>query len=134
VSKGDRKAADEQMLRAFLDAFNRHDLDDIMSYFTEDCKFDMPRGPKPFGTRYRGKAGVREGLASRFSGIPDVHYGDDRHFVSRSGDRGVSEWLLTGTATNGERIEVRGCDLFEFHEDGKIKVKDSYWKIVQPKS
>ena len=127
------KAVDESTLRAFLDAFNRHDLDDIMSYFTEDCRFDMPRGPHPFGTRYEGKAGVREGLASRFTGIPDVHYGDDRHFVSRSGDCGVSEWLLTGTATTGERVEVRGCDLFEF-EGGKIRVKDSYWKIVRPPS
>ena len=134
MDKTYRKAVDEPMLRAFLGAFNRHDLDDIMSYFTEDCRFDMPRGPNPFGIRYRGKAEVREGLASRFSGIPDVHYGDDRHFISRSGDRGVSEWLLTGTATTGERIEVRGCDLFEFAADGKIKVKDSYWKIVQPKS
>ncbi|HUI23652.1 MAG TPA: nuclear transport factor 2 family protein [Nitrososphaerales archaeon] len=132
--KAARKPADEGMLRAFLDAFNRHDLDDIMSYFTEDCTFDMPKGSNPFGTRYQGKEGVREGLASRFSGIPDVHYGDDRHFVSESGDRGVSEWLLSGTATTGERIEVRGCDLFEFGEDGKIKVKDSYWKIVQPRS
>lgn len=134
MDKTGKNAADEPTLRAFLDAFNRHDLDDIMSYFTEDCTFDMPKGPNPFGTRYRGKEGVREGLASRFSGIPDVHYGDDRHFVSRTGDRGVSEWLLTGTATTGERIEVRGCDLFEFAEDGKIRVKDSYWKIVQPKS
>ena len=134
MDKTGKKAADEPMLRAFLDAFNRHDLDDIMSYFTEDCTFDMPKGPNPFGTRYQGKEGVREGLASRFSGIPDVHYGDDRHFVSRTGDRGVSEWLLTGMATTGERIEVRGCDLFEFSENGKIRVKDSYWKIVQPKS
>ena len=134
MNKVGRKSVDEPMLRAFLDAFNRHDLDDIMSYFTEDCTFDMPKGTNPFGTRYRGKTGVREGLASRFSGIPDVHYGDDRHFLSKSGDRGVSEWLLTGTATTGERIEVRGCDLFEFGKDGKIKVKDSYWKIVQHKS
>lgn len=132
--KAGRKAVDEVRLRAFLDAFNRHDLDDIMSYFTEDCIFDMPKGPNPFGTRYRGKEEVRRGLASRFSGIPDVHYGDDRHFVSLRGDRGASEWLLTGTATTGERIEVRGCDLFDFGEDGKIKVKDSYWKIVQPKT
>jgi hypothetical protein len=93
----------------------------------------MPKGPSPFGLRYQGKVGVREGLASRFSGIPDVHYGDDRHFVSKTRDRGVSEWLLTGTTTSGERIEVRGCDLFEFSTDGKIKRKDSYWKIVQPK-
>lgn len=92
----------------------------------------MPRGPYPFGQRFQGKLAVREGLATRFKGIPDVHYGDDRHFLSASGHRGVSEWLLTGTNTSGERIEVRGCDLFEFNEEeGKIKRKDSYWKIVQ---
>ena len=122
----------EVTLKLVLDAFNRHDLDAIMSFFTEDCSFDMPRGPHSFGLRYRGKSAVREGLGSRFSGIPDVHYGDDRHFVSKSGDRGVSEWLLTGTSISGERIEVRGCDLFEFSRDGKIRRKDSYWKIVHP--
>ncbi len=44
----------------------------------------------------------------------------------------MSEWLLTGTSVAGDRIEVRGCDLFEFSKDGKIRRKDSYWKIVQP--
>lgn len=69
---------------------------------------------------------MREGLASRFTGIPNVHYGDDGHFVA--GDRGVSEWTLTGTTTDGERIEVRGCDLWTFR-DGLISRKDSFWKI-----
>ncbi len=118
-------------LKTVLEAFNRHDLDAIMTFFTEDCSLDMPRGPNPFGQRYSGRSAVRQGLASRFKGIPDVHYGDDRHFVSAFGDRGVSEWLLIGTSTSGERIEVRGCDLFELSKDGKIKRKDSYWKIVQ---
>ena len=48
-----------------------------------------------------------------------------------SGDRGCSEWLLTGTTTQGEPVEVRGCDLFEFRGD-KIARKDSYWKLVEP--
>ena len=30
---------------------------------------------------------------------------------------------------NGELIEVRGCDLFEF-ADGRISRKDSYWKLI----
>jgi hypothetical protein len=64
----------------------------------------------------------------RFAGLPDVHYGDDRHWVS--GDRGCSEWLLTGTTAQGDRVEVRGCDLFEFRGD-KIARKDSYWKLVE---
>ena len=111
-----------------LDAFNRHDLDAIMEYFSEDCSFDFPRGPEPWGQRFIGKEQVREALAGRFKGIPDVHYGDDRHWVA--GDRGVSEWTLTGTTTSGVRVNVRGCDLWEF-SNGKIARKDSYWKIVE---
>lgn len=119
---------DERRLREFLEAFNRHDLDAIMSFFSEDCVFDMPRGPAPGGAHAEGKDAVRALLATRFAGIPDVHYGDDRHFVA--GDRGASEWLLTGTTAAGTRIAVRGCDLFEF--DGElIRRKDSYWKIVE---
>ena len=119
---------EERTLKRFLEAFNRHDLDAIMSFFTDDCVFNMPRDPKPEGRTAAGKEAVRSLLATRFEGIPDVHYGDDRHFVV--GDRGVSEWLLTGTNRAGERVEVRGCDLFELRGD-KISRKDSYWKIVE---
>lgn len=116
-----------ETLERVLEAFNRHDLDAIMAFFAEDAVFESPRGAEPFGTRYTGKAAVREGLAGRFSGIPDVRYSEDQHWVS--GDRGCSEWLLTGTSTTGEWIAVRGCDLWEFR-DGLIVRKDSYWKIV----
>ena len=114
-------------LEALLDAFNAHDVDAILAFFTEDCVFDMPRGPAPGGRRLVGKEQVRSGIQSRFDGIPDVHYGDDRHFTC--GDRGVSEWTIRGTQATGEPIEVRGCDLFEF-ADGRISRKDSFWKIV----
>src|ERR1700681_2305045 len=111
----------EDTLKSFLDAFNRHDLTDIMSFFGKQPVFDMPRGPQPWGARAEGTAEVRALLATRFEGIPDVHYSEDSHFVC--GDRGVSEWLLTGTTRDGKPIRVRGCDLFEFTA-GKIRKKD----------
>ena len=118
----------EQLLKDFLDAFNRHDLDAIMGFFAEECVFYMPRGAGPRGDSFTGKTEVRAGLAKRFEGIPDVHYGEDKHWVC--GDRfGVSEWTLTGTSTSGEGIEVRGVDLLEFAH-GKITRKDSFWKII----
>ncbi len=115
-------------MKRLLEAFNLHDLDSIMEFFADDAVFEMPRGPDPWGKRFVGKSQVREGLATRFAGIPDVHYGNDRHWVC--GDRGCSEWMLTGTTTAGVKVEVRGCDLFEFRGD-KITRKDSYWKIVE---
>jgi ketosteroid isomerase-like protein len=121
------QAVTVETLEQVLAAFNRHDLDAIMAFFAEDAVLEAPRGSDPWGNRFVGKAAVREGLAGRFAGIPDVRYSEDRHWVC--GDRGVSEWLLTGTPTAGERIAVRGCDLWEFR-DGLIARKDSYWKIV----
>jgi len=125
----ERNAVTVEVLRDLLAAFNAHDLDRIMTFFAEDCSFDMPRGPQPFGTRYVGKAQVRAGLASRLSGLPDVHYGDDEHWVC--GDQAVSRWVLTGTTPDGRSLNVRGCDLWEFR-DGACVRKDSYWKIVEP--
>jgi ketosteroid isomerase-like protein len=114
-------------LQEIMGAFNSHDVDAVMAFFADDATMEMPRGADPWGARFVGKAAVREGIAARFAGLPDVHYAEDRHFVC--GDRGVSEWLLTGTTTAGERIAVRGCDLWEFR-DGLVVRKDSYWKIV----
>jgi len=116
-----------ELLKGFLEAFNLHDLDTIMGYFADDCILYMPRGAKPRGDRYVGKDEVRTGLTKRFEGIPDVHYGDDKHWICE--DFGVSEWTLTGTTTSGKRIEVRGVDLLEFSQ-GKITRKDSFWKIL----
>lgn len=116
-----------EALREVLDAFNRHDLDAIMSHFAEDCVFDSPRGPDSWGRRFVGKAEVRRGLAARFEGIPDVHYGDDDHFAC--GDRGVSEWTITGKTIDGVTVDVRGCDIWTFDAGGLIARKDSFWKI-----
>ena len=117
-----------ETLKQFLEAFNRHDLDAIMAFFAEDCSMDAPRGSSPWGRRFTGKPQIREGIAGRFKGLPDVHYGDDRHWVC--GNMGFSEWTLTGTSPLGERVEVRGTDHLEFR-DGKIIRKDSFWKIVE---
>jgi ketosteroid isomerase-like protein len=115
-----------ETLKAILNASNAHDLDRIMNFFSEDCVLEMSRGPDPWGSRWIGAAAVREALRSRFTGIPNVHYGDATHIVA--GEIGISQWTLSGTRTDGERIEVRGCDFYTFRGD-KIVKKDSFWKI-----
>ena len=117
-------------LGALCDAFNAHDLDRIMALFAEDCVLEMPRGSDPWGSRFEGAAAVREALATRFAGLPDVHYGDAEHFVDPAAATGISKWTLTGTAGDGTRTEVRGCDFYTFRH-GKVVGKDSYWKIVE---
>jgi ketosteroid isomerase-like protein len=119
-----------QTLERICDAFNAHDLDRIMSFFTDDCVLEMPRGNQPWGARFEGRENVRKALAGRFEGLPDVHYGDGQHFVDDATNSGMSKWTLTGTRRDGQWIEVWGCDFYTFR-DGKVTRKDSYWKIVE---
>jgi ketosteroid isomerase-like protein len=117
-------------LVALCAAFNAHDLDRIMAFFADDCVLDMPRGNQPWGSRFEGRAQVRSALAERFEGLPDVHYGDEEHFVDEERCTGMSKWTLTGTTPHGEIRNVRGCDFYTFRE-GRVIAKDSYWKIVE---
>jgi steroid delta-isomerase-like uncharacterized protein len=118
-----------EVLQAFADAWNRHDVDALMSFMTEDCVFEASAGPDVCGTRYVGREAVRAGFAEVWGTFPDAHWGNVRHFVR--GDRGVSEWTFTGTRADGTRVEVTGCDLFTFR-DGKIALKNSYRKNRPP--
>jgi len=113
-----------------LDAFfevgwNAHDVDRLMTFMADDCVFESVAGADACGTRHVGRERVREAFARVFAAFPDARFGAARHFVS--GDRGLSEWLFTGTAGDGRKVEVNGCDVFTFRE-GKIALKSSFFK------
>lgn len=118
-----------EVLQRFADAWNRHDVDALMSFMTEDCVFEASAGPDVCGTRYAGRDSVRSAFVEVWTTFADARWGNARHLVV--GDRGVSEWTFTGTRADGTRVEVHGCDLFTFR-DGKIAVKDSYRKNRSP--
>jgi ketosteroid isomerase-like protein len=115
-----------RMLRSIAAGFDAHDVEGILEHFADDAVFESPRGPDAWGRRFVGKAEVRRAFEGRFAGIPDVRYRQDDHFVD--GDRGASEWMLSGTTVGGQRVEIRGCDLWTLR-DGRVVKKDSFWKI-----
>ena len=114
-----------EFLQAFADAWNGHDIDDLMSFMADECVFDLSSGPDRNGTRYEGREQVRAGFLNVLETFPNGRWDHARHFVS--GGRGVSQWTFRATKPDGGRIEVDGCDIFTFR-DGKIAVKDSYRK------
>ena len=109
-------------------AFNSRDVDRIMTFFADDCTFQMARGPETCGRRVHGKAAIGKVLADRFKVISDMRWDHIDHFVT--GPRAVSVWTVTGTGTDGERLNYQGCDIYEFRGD-KILNKDTYWKRVE---
>jgi ketosteroid isomerase-like protein len=112
-------------LQDFADAWNRHDIEDLMSFMTDDCVFESNAGPDITGTSFCGREEVRRGFMRTWQLYPNARWNGARHFVS--GDRGASEWIFSGTDKDGKTIEVAGCDLFQFRGD-KIVVKNSFRK------
>ncbi len=115
----------EAMLEAFSEAWNRHDVDALMSFMTDDCVFQTPAGADAFGQRHVGRDAVRRAFAAVWEAVPDARWSDGRYLVH--GDIGLSQWRFTGTQPDGTPIDVDGVDVFTF-KDGKIQVKNAFRK------
>jgi len=114
-----------ERLLAFGDAWNRGDVDEIMSYFAPQCTYAASVGPEP-GRTYQGPEAVRRGVIAMLAHDRAGRSKSGPTFVA--GDRGVSEWSYEFTAADGAVTEVRGCDLFEFEGD-LIRRKDAFRKV-----
>ena len=110
------------------DAYNRHDVEGIVQHFAEDSSWLLSRGVPPEGGRARGIDEIRAMAHKRFRTIPDMYWHIRSHWVG--GNRGCSEWTVTGTESNGNKINWLGCDIWELDDDGKVVTKDTYWKFA----
>ncbi|WP_454737719.1 nuclear transport factor 2 family protein [Cupriavidus necator] len=129
MSDQNHNAAGIELLQAFNDAWNRHDIDALMGFMADDCAFHGVAGGELLGRSFIGRDEVREGFQLAWQTFPDAQWLDGEHFVA--GDRGVSESTFRGTRTDGARIEARMVDVFTFR-DGKIAVKNAYRKDRPP--
>jgi ketosteroid isomerase-like protein len=112
-------ADQRQVIDAFNDAFNRHDVAAIMALMTEDCVFENTF-PAPDGTRYEGQSAVTAYWQSFFESAPLAHF--DTEEIVIAGDRCFQRWVYHWSDGH-----VRGVDLFRL-QDGKVAEKLSYVK------
>lgn len=112
-------------LAALFEAFNRHDIDGVMSFFAPDCVFNAVGGAEVYGTRFEGAEAIAAAFSGVWAAMPDARWDHHSHLVH--GDRAVSEWTFSGTNADGSRIEAEGCDLFTLL-DGKIIRKQAFRK------
>jgi ketosteroid isomerase-like protein len=113
------------LLEGFAQAFNRHDLDGVMSRMTDDCVFLTAAGPEPEGHRIEGQAAVRASFAKAIADMPDVQWNNPVHTID--GDQAMTEWRFTCTNPDGSKKDVEGLDVFRL-KDGKIWTKSTFRK------
>lgn len=112
------------LLNRFNDAFNRHDVDAIMSMMSDDCVFDNT-SPAPDGTLFRGQANVRHFWEEFFATSAHAHFEVEEMFAH--GDRAFQRWVYSWLDKQGVSGHVRGVDIFRFR-DGLVVEKLSYVK------
>ena len=108
-----------------FDAFNRHDVDGVMTHFADDCVFYTVGGPEVYGAKVEGAKAIADAFEGVWKAMPDAHWDHRGHFVCD--DRALSEWTFSGTNPDGSRVEAEGADLFTLR-DGKIVVKQALRK------
>ena len=112
------------IITAFNAAFNRHDVDGLMSLMTEDCIFENT-SPPPDGTRCEGQAAVRATFEAIFAASPRLTF--DYEETVALGERGFVRWVYSWDNGSHDRGHIRGVDLLRLR-DGKIVEKLSYVK------
>jgi len=113
---------DAERLTQFATAWQRGDVESLMSFVTDDCVYVTTTGPEP-GTAFAGREDVRRGFT-------DMLATDDGSVVEFAtpqvfGDHGLLEW--SQQARDGKLL-ARGCDVFEFEGD-RVRRKDAFRKV-----
>lgn len=107
------------------DAFNRNDVDAVMSHFAEDAIFDHGGGPEIHGKRFRGTGELRAVFQGLFDKVESVHWETlDARIV---GDKAYCEYHRVAKLKNGETQDFLSIDVLTFR-DGLIVHKDTYFK------
>ena len=113
--------------KSLCKAWNDHDPDGFSGHFAEDRIWLLARGIPPDGFTVKGKAAIRDMYRHFCTTIPDIHC-DVRSHWANGDNRACSEWHITGTMANGEKLDWLGLDLWQFDETGKVVRCDAYYK------
>jgi uncharacterized protein YceH (UPF0502 family) len=108
----------EDVIDAYNEAWNRHDLDGICALHAPGMVFENHNA----GERAEGDA-VRAHIAQIFENWPDLRFTGRSLFVGEG--FAVQEWTAYATHSTGRELTWEGVDIFPF-KDGKILRKDVY--------
>jgi ketosteroid isomerase-like protein len=112
-------------VRAFVEAFNRRDLDAVMSFFDERGVYE-----ELTGVRHVGKAAVREAFVPQFRGdYGPIVFAEEDLFVDEAAGKALVSWVCR---LEGKPGGWRGLDVLCF-EDGLVVEKRTYTKADVPK-
>ena len=113
------------LLDNITDAYNRNDINAVMSFFADDAVFDHAAGPDINGTRFSGLDTIRGIFEGLFNNVESVKWTpiDTRVY----GDKAYCEFHRVAKLKSGEIQDFLSIDILTFRE-GLIIHKDTYYK------
>jgi len=118
---------EEQLIQRYFDAFNRHDLEGVMSCFHSD-----PLIVDSQGRRFASRGEVQRYYETSFALFPDARC--DLRMLTGHDGHGVAESFFHGTRPReGKVIEAIGAEVVEI-VDGKIKELRDYHRPIPAKA
>ena len=115
--------------RAAFDDLKNHDLSKATEYWgPETIDHFLPVGV------FQGTEAIRGYFEDMFAAVPDFEI--DVENIVAEGATSLVQWRVTGTfdgapfqgiEPTGKRIDMRGCDVIEWNDDGTIKHNTIYY-------
>jgi len=112
----------EQLVIRFTEAFNREDLDEVLSLMSQDAIYD-----EYDGRRSRGKAAIRAAFEPQFRGdFGRIRFHTEDLFVDEGAGKALVRWRCT-LEKSGRTRSWRGLDILHVR-DGLVAEKHTYAK------
>ena len=122
----DRRSQLIELTNRFVDAFNRQDLDDVVSFFSEDVVYEDSRGGS-----HKGPDAIREAFRHLVTGgMGKIRFDDEDFFAEVETDKVMASWTLN-LEIEGKPMKMRGLDLLHFRGEKLIR-KMAYCKGNPP--
>ena len=121
----------ESVIKDSFAAGNSHDIDKVISFFTNDCVYE----DVAIGRVNRGKEELKAFFKEMFVWSPDAKI--ELKSVFSAGDWAASEWVMTGThagdtpelPATGKSFSVRGTSIIQMR-NGKLSRQSDYWNLM----
>jgi ketosteroid isomerase-like protein len=120
------RAALEKLVIDFTEAFNRENIDEVMSYFADDALYD-----EFTDIRHVGKEAIRAAFEPQFAGAYGrMRFHTEDLFLDVEAGKAMIRWVLT-LEEETRQGAFRGLDILHF-ANGKLTEKHTYCKAKIP--
>jgi ketosteroid isomerase-like protein len=104
----------ETLIRNFLDAYMKLDMDSTLSFFAEDAVWQALEGV------FKGKEEMKRYLTWEFKMMRQIKFKDAGIGLVVKGNKAVYEYMLEAVTNQGMKFEGPGVCIYEIG-DGKIE-------------